>query len=408
MEMGLKGVLNIKRGDIKACLTNLKKYLNVIINKESLTDAELQQKINRIRQSDGEFADIQCQIGSIDENLEDQYAEREIIENNFDSYLALASSVNFKISGLSYTKTIACYLLPTITGVIPNVPINTVELNIPANILLDDPSFCEPCGIDILIGAELFWELLLNNEIRLGKRLSILHKTKLGYIISGPITLARNRVNTSLCCLATHTDVQTQLSKFWEVEEVDCKQALLKEQELCETHFLNTTTRDIDGRFIVKIPLKGDIFSLGNSRRVAESRLVNLEGRLQENDVLKTLYVDFMNEYQSLENNIETPAIYYLPHHGVLTENSLTTLFRVVFDSSMPSSTSYSLNHLQMIGPNVQDGLISILLRFRFHKVVLSVDISKMYRQVLIAPEQSDLQRILGREDSSKLLQTYI
>nr|CAH7760137.1 unnamed protein product [Callosobruchus chinensis] len=155
------------------------------------------------------------------------------------------SSVRFRSTRENYTKTISCYILPTITGVIPNVPINTVELNIPSNISLADPSFCEPCGIDILIGAELFWELLLNNEIRLGKGLPILHKTKLGYIISGPIALARNRVSTSLCCLATDTDVQTQLNKFWEVEEVDYKQVLSKEQELCETHFLNTTTREL-------------------------------------------------------------------------------------------------------------------------------------------------------------------
>nr|CAH7752297.1 unnamed protein product [Callosobruchus chinensis] len=323
------------------------------------------------------------------------------------------SSVRFRSTRENYTRTISCYILPTITGVIPNVPINTVELNIPSNISLADPSFCEPCGIDILIGAELFWELLLNNEIRLGKGLPILHKTKLGYIISGPIALARNRVSTSLCCLATDTDIQTQLNKFWEVEEVDYKQVLSKEQELCETHFLNTTTRDGDGRFVVKIPLKGDVCSLGNSKSVAESRLVNLERKLQKNDVLKTLYVHFINEYQSLghmslvENDIETPPIYYLPHHGVLRENSLTTRLRVVFDGSMPSSTGYSLNHLQMIGPNVQDDLRNILLRFRFHKVVLSADISKMYRQVLIAPEQRDLQRILWREDFSKPLETF-
>nr|CAH7719202.1 unnamed protein product [Callosobruchus chinensis] len=164
------------------------------------------------------------------------------------------SFVRFRSTRENYTKTISCYILPTITGVIPNVPINTVELNIPSNISLADPSFCEPCGIDILIGAEFFWELLLNNEIRLGK---------------GPIALARNRVSTSLCCLATGTDVQTQLNKFWEVEEVDYKQVLSKEQELCETHFLNTTTHDGDGRFVVKIPLKGDVCSLGNSKKIS-------------------------------------------------------------------------------------------------------------------------------------------
>ncbi|KAL4113961.1 hypothetical protein QTP88_017507 [Uroleucon formosanum] len=44
--------------------------------------------------------------------------------------------------------------------------------------------------------------------------------------------------------------------------------------------------------------------------------------------------------------------------------------------------------------PTVQCDLYSILLRFRIHAVVLTTDIEKMYRQVLVAPDDQDLQRI--------------
>nr|CAI5818181.1 unnamed protein product [Callosobruchus analis] len=113
------------------------------------------------------------------------------------------SSVHFRSIRENYTKTISCYVLPTITGVNPNVPINTVEL---------------------IYLQVYYWPIHHSVSV-----FAILHKTKLGYIVSGPITFSRNRVNTSLCCLATDTDVQTQLNKFWEVEEVDCKQVFVDE-----------------------------------------------------------------------------------------------------------------------------------------------------------------------------------
>jgi len=78
---------------------------------------------------------------------------------------------------------------------------------------------------------------------------------------------------------------------------------------------------------------------------------------------------------------------YYLPHHAVLRPESTSTKLRVVFDGSARTSTGVSLNNLQVPGPISQDNLISILLRFRLHNYVISADIQKMYRQVLIAPE---------------------
>lgn len=49
-------------------------------------------------------------------------------------------------------------------------------------------------------------------------------------------------------------------------------------------------------------------------------------------------------------------------------------------------------------GPTVQPDLVSILLRFRVHKFVLTGDVEKMYRQVRVSPSDSDLQRIVYRK----------
>lgn len=87
-------------------------------------------------------------------------------------------------------------------------------------------------------------------------------------------------------------------------------------------------------------------------------------------------------------------------------ENSTTTRVRVVFDASKTSS-GVSLNDKLKIGPKIQDDLFIILLRFRKDNVVLTADISKMYRQILVKEKQQNLQRIIWRENETDPLMVY-
>jgi hypothetical protein len=44
------------------------------------------------------------------------------------------------------------------------------------------------------------------------------------------------------------------------------------EQRACEEHFLTHTTQQQDGRFVVRLPIKGEPNQLGTSRLSAERR----------------------------------------------------------------------------------------------------------------------------------------
>lgn len=59
-----------------------------------------------------------------------------------------------------------------------------------------------------------------------------------------------------------------------------------------------------------------------------------------------------------------------------------------------------------MIGPTIQDSLFNILLRFRQYKYVLSGDIDKMYRQVVVKESDRNLQLILWRDNEDEPLRT--
>lgn len=50
-----------------------------------------------------------------------------------------------------------------------------------------------------------------------------------------------------------------------------------------------------------------------------------------------------------------------------------------------------------MVGPTIQQDLLSILLRFRKHAFPFTADIIKMYRQVEICEQVRDYHRIWWR-----------
>ena len=114
-----------------------------------------------------------------------------------------------------------------------------------------------------------------------------------------------------------------------------------------------------------------------------------------------------MEKIPESEIPIATMKSFYLPHHCVLKEYSTVTKLRVVFDASAKTTSGVSLNDNLMLGPKIQRDLFEILIRFRFHKVALSADIAKMYRQVLLDKEDKDFHRLLWKETPSSTLEYY-
>jgi hypothetical protein len=94
--------------------------------------------------------------------------------------------------------------------------------------------------------------------------------------------------------------MDAKLQSFWEIEELTSR-PVSKEDKLCEAHFARHTSRLSDGRFVVRLPVRPDAKSLGNSRKQAERRLVQLERRFKKQPNLKHEYSRFMDEYLELE-----------------------------------------------------------------------------------------------------------
>ncbi|CRL07722.1 CLUMA_CG020676, isoform A [Clunio marinus] len=92
-----------------------------------------------------------------------------------------------KSNDLKFLKPVDCYILSKITDVLPSSRVAVDKQTIPNDKVLADPNFDLPLPIDMLVGADVFYEALLNETIRLPQGL-IMTSTAFGWILGGLIT----------------------------------------------------------------------------------------------------------------------------------------------------------------------------------------------------------------------------
>ncbi|XP_011169784.3 uncharacterized protein LOC105202802 [Solenopsis invicta] len=299
----------------------------------------------------------------------------------------------------------------------PTDQINTNELQIPEGIVLADPGFYETNKIDLLLGAEIFFDLMCIGRVKKSNGQPTWQKTLLGWIVAGKLIAHNQEQKSTICSLVMNEQLNFSLVKFWQLESSERQTTRSPEERICEGHFARTYKRDESGRFIVSLPTREEQLSkIGDSRDLAIQRLKKLEKRFERQPTLKKKYSKFLQEYLDLQHMREirqdnvkwmVRPQYYLPHHCVIKESSITTKLRVVFDASAKGSNGISLNDALMSGPVVQQDLFSILLRFRSFKYVMTSDIAKMYRQIRLDENQVPLQRIVWRENPTEEIKTY-
>ncbi|XP_062534087.1 uncharacterized protein LOC134203222 [Armigeres subalbatus] len=316
----------------------------------------------------------------------------------------------------NYVANLKFHVLPRVTVDLPTRSIDIRSWNVPKEIVLADPTFHESAAVDLIIGAEVYLELMIaERQMKLGDSGPILQNTLLGWIVSGGIPDESAVLPVVSSCAAEN--IEEGLARFFELESCRTTSTLSLEESACETHFERTTTRDSSGRFVVQLPKKQFLVDrLGDTQLIATRRFKALERRLDTDPIVKKMYSDFINEYLRMEHmskisarDLSTvPVAYFLPHHAVLKPDSTTTKLRVVFDASCASTSGVSLNEALMVGPVVQDDLTSITLRFRLRKYAMTADIEKMYRMIKMHPMHHPLQCIVWREDSTKPIRLFV
>ena len=333
----------------------------------------------------------------------------EVCDNKGQFHLLIRSSNNELI-------TITASILQKLTNHFPSRRINIDNWTTVKELQLADPGFNYPQEIDMIIGAAHYEDLMIGNNRIKEQTCSIYYRLSVfGWLVNGQQN-SKNVYASLQQTFFVSDESNTNLQRFWEIEEVPEKKLWTPEELKCEEHFKATTKRRPDGRFVVKLPFKEEIGLLGDSLQQARRRLRSLLYRLERNPELYKKYNNFINEFLNLghmevipDNELVRPHYncFYIPHHCVFKDSSTATKLRVFFDASAKTTSGISLNDKLMVGPTVQKDLFSILIRFRMHQVALSADIAKMYRQVELEEEDRDYHRILWKHQNSTEVRHY-
>ena len=155
-----------------------------------------------------------------------------------------------------------------------------------------------------------------------------------------------------------------------------------------------------EGRPIIAIPFNEKIQQLGNNYPAAYGRLKSQIIRLEKAGITEE-FEDKIKDgiskdyYEEIEDR--TPQVgrkFYIPTDAVIRTDRETNRLRIV-NNGAATWQGISLNDTIRAGPNLQEDMIQIIIRFRKEKKAISMDVSEMFPQVIVRPEDRDWLRFL-------------
>jgi len=250
-------------------------------------------------------------------------------------------------------------VLSLITGTKPATKLDTSSWRFPTDIKLADENFNLPGDFELLLGADLFYEMLRTGRL-IRPCFPVIQKRVLGWNLSGTI---RHYITLTNFILFAPRRQQSKAQTQSLLGSGRCG-AIAHDSRDFEQHFSSHTNQQINRRFVNRLPKKLDPKQLGSTRLSAEQRLHATERRLEQDPDFNVQYHNFMNIYKELvhmelvtsQEGKET--FYFLPYHPVFKESVTITETKVLFDESAKTSNGLSLKGIFQVGPNVQQVFI--------------------------------------------------
>ncbi|KAK3726367.1 hypothetical protein QZH41_006069 [Actinostola sp. cb2023] len=167
---------------------------------------------------------------------------------------------------------------------------------------------------------------------------------------------------------------------------------------------LENTVKHLGDRYEVGMLWRDQDVEFPDNRVMAEKRLKSTERRLKRDETLAVKYCAIIDDYVNKgyakklspkEASMPTCKQWFLPHHPVLNANKPGKV-RIVMDAAAKHD-GVSLNDKLLIGPDLLNNLVGVLLRFREERVGVSADIEAMFHQCSIIAQDQPALRFLWR-----------
>nr|XP_029713197.1 uncharacterized protein LOC115257565 [Aedes albopictus] len=195
-----------------------------------------------------------------------------------------------------FTAVLDFIVTPSITE-LPTGKVETQNWPLPAGIELADPTFNVPDNVDVIIGAELYYDVLKKGRLKIGSDFPILAETVFGWVVSGSAKTRLPIIRQRVCHLnTTHEDVNRTLSKFWELEAGYYTSKMTAAERAVEQHFEETHSRNSEGRYVVRLPFNDRKSQLGDSYEYAKRRFMRLMISLAKDPSKQESHKQFLQE----------------------------------------------------------------------------------------------------------------
>ena len=183
----------------------------------------------------------------------------------------------------------------------------------------------------------------------------------------------------------------------------------MKQKDIDALDSFERTMTFKNGGYTVGLTFRSDAPVLEDNYGSALRRLQSLENRLKDNPELRARYNEAMSVYEK-EGDVEDCTgiqpepgkVFYLPHREVIRDDKVSSKCRVVFDASARGPNGVSLNSCLLQGPQGDQNLLKILIRFRWHPIAIGGDVKRMYLCVKMREEDRDYLRYLWRESEEE------
>ena len=279
------------------------------------------------------------------------------------------------------------------------------------------PPFDETAPVSLLLGRDA-GDLIITTAV-VGDKAPAAYETRLGWALVGmtcPESKENDRIaeynSTVLFTRPSHEHFKASIefprsyNVFKEHIGDDLEGMSVEDRKFCDLIGDNISINN-EGHLEMPLPLKNMDYCMPDNKRAVHSRQYNTLKRLHEQPVKMDACIKFMDNIME-SNHVEKIApneikgefgkSWHLPVFPV--EHPKKKKVRLVFDSAA-SYGGVSLNSSLLKGPDQNNSLRGVLLRFREDKVGFVADVASMFHSFHVTPEHRDLLRFFWYEDNN-------
>ncbi|GFW90070.1 integrase catalytic domain-containing protein [Trichonephila clavipes] len=270
-----------------------------------------------------------------------------------------------------------CYAIPNVKDAeltaidedlhLLEVRLESLEVEIPKFLTLDDKSFYEANEVHPLISADIFFKVLKQNTYKVNEEL-FFKESEFGWIACGK--LKETQINKQGQCFLLYNDsIQDTLELFFDLEGLGIRDdPVLHERDQAIEIFKETVEFE-KGRYIVQLPFRKSYNELSDNYPLAKQRFQNLWRRFGHDSELYQQYREIIRDYTEqgiieevktkiIDNKLKRP-VYYLPHQAETETKTIAHKTSDILKTNLLTDLKFRGKHLNDMGhQNMQKKIV--------------------------------------------------